>query len=241
MDRVALRSRTRDYLLESGTEKYTDASLNDWLNEGYVDVCRRTGALHGYHDFNSVDNTSEYVLPDDLVIIRAVLWDPLVTNRWLVPARPFEIEQADPRWRNRVKGTVSSYTVIGLRGLVLHRAPTTVTKVRIWGSWVPRSGSSNIDGPDLDGTGINYMTSDSHSPVLPEARHILLACFAASRAAMTDPEDPAMVKRAEIYAAMYERGVQEMKSEVESAVGVGPVMGFPRPAQMPSLPFPWEV
>lgn len=106
-------------LAESGSGFYTDAEINQWLNDGVRDLAVAVEPSETSATVTTVADTREYRLPNDCLSVKRALyldtnsaWYALAETSW---ERLFE---DDPDWENDDSGTPESWywrqNVIGL-------------------------------------------------------------------------------------------------------------------------------
>src|SRR6185436_536104 len=88
-NRSSLRGEVYRRLAESGSGFYTDAEINQWLNDGVRDVSMTIEPLMTSTTTTTVESTREYQLPNDTISVRKALylgtndsWAELEATTW---------------------------------------------------------------------------------------------------------------------------------------------------------------
>ncbi len=85
MSRPMIRSELRAEvyrLLAESAGFYTDAGINQWLFDGVDEIAIKLEPIFADARMSVVANTNEYVLPDDLISIKKVLYKKSTDTNW---------------------------------------------------------------------------------------------------------------------------------------------------------------
>lgn len=103
-----LLSDVRSALDEPVARFYTDAELTRWINDGLVDVARRTQTLaHFSATITGVANQTKYNLPTDLITLHRVEFVPASSTQ-VYPVQLMTPAELDQYWGSQ-QDTASSY------------------------------------------------------------------------------------------------------------------------------------
>lgn len=188
---ASLRSEVYTRLAESGSGFYTDAEINQWLNDGTRDLSITTEPLVTTATVTTVTGTREYKLPQDYLNVKRALY--LVNSAWtdLTETTWEALFDANSDWENDATGQPERWywrqNVIGLAP-----APSATYSgadtLRIMYSYTPAA-----------------MSGDSSTTGLPEWLDDAAILFAVYRGYLKDRD----FQRAQATAQEYSRGVAE--------------------------------
>ena len=125
MTLTQIRTRFRLLVPEVNSGILSDTNLNLFINDGALDVVRRTDCLWNVYDQDVVDGTRTYSPPSDSIKILEVwyggtgAWEklPKVTMQFLA-------HEIDDEWMNNT-GTICSYYEAEQNTIGLYRTPTS--------------------------------------------------------------------------------------------------------------------
>lgn len=156
---------------DSGVQ-ITQPDIIRWINQGQIDIVRKTGCLQDHKQTDSVANDGSYTLPEDVVAVRRVTYE----NKVLLSTT---IDVADQDWGSRevspgVSGT-PQYYYIWNNFIYLHPMPqaAVVGGLDIW----------YIRTPAIV-TGVNDI------PEIPAKFHEMLVRFSLARAKELNEDIP---------------------------------------------------
>ncbi len=69
-----IRANLRIRLIESTAQFYTDAELNTYINQGYIEYCRKTEAIERVKAYPLVANQYDYALPSNILKVSSLWW-----------------------------------------------------------------------------------------------------------------------------------------------------------------------
>ncbi len=70
--RTAVRINIRDTATSTSLQRYSDSTLNTFINEGQRDIVNNTWILSSYTSFSLSDSVGSYTLPTDVISIQRV-------------------------------------------------------------------------------------------------------------------------------------------------------------------------
>jgi len=194
MTLAQLRARTYRALGVTSTTPifWTDAEINRLLNDAYIEVVKRTGALEIRHTVSTESGTSTYTLPSTVGRTMRVTYD----DHKILPFTSFEFDRSVSNWENST-GVPTHYTIDGNdRTVRLWKTPDTASTAKVWAKKVPRAWSIvdgelgtvvDIDRPDGSDT---YAFSSELGVVIDIDGGTDTYSFSAELGAVTDIEAP---------------------------------------------------
>jgi hypothetical protein len=153
-NRSSLRTEVYTRLAESGTGFYTDAQINQWLNDGVRDLSVTVEPLETSATVTTVTGTREYRLPTDYLSIKAVqfldaadAWYNLTETTWQ------KLFRDEPDWQNETSAQPTQWywrqNVVGVRP-----APSAdysgADSLRILYTYIPAAMDSDSSTTGLD-------------------------------------------------------------------------------------------
>lgn len=90
-------TRARYTLADPKAERWSDAQLLSYLDEGQKDLCRRAKLLRSETSFNVLEGVNEYSMPDDFLLLDSVFYN----DRSLSMVGHLELESRDANWTTR--------------------------------------------------------------------------------------------------------------------------------------------
>lgn len=173
---ATIREDVRDRIDETAARRWTDAQLNRWINEGAIDIARRTEVLQAKQDITAVAGTQEYTLPTDMIRVHRIEFTPTGSTSTYTPEYR-DFNSMDGVWwsqKTSRRGTPVLYTVWGFpptAKLVLYPTPDPGGTITVYYYRLPVEAAA-----------------DANSPELPEGWHDLLADYAEYKALRRDAD-----------------------------------------------------
>lgn len=227
MARTLTQTRTDvlAYLGDSASAIWSTAEIDQYIKEGYDDLCIKTGILWikaAPAGLQPVAGTGTYTLPTDLYKIERMTWD----KKRMSPLYPEEAARLDPRYRS-TQGNPECYIVEGdgLGVIRYFRVP---------------SASDSLISIEYQRRGA-ALSSGSVELELPDRYVDYVTWFAMGRALERDGtgQDLELSQHfKERYAAGLSR-IKKRKSAAQSA-RVGSLGGSGRPVAPPLPRLPWN-
>ena len=191
---------TRQQLIDLATNSIKNYSSNiypslvDWLDEGQIDIVRRTECYTGTKTIQSVDGTREYALGTDVMKILSITYD----NKEIQPST-FEQMQY-----------YNDYPAEGSEGTPTHYYIKMTTNPLIGFTPVPSTSDLVIS--------VHYvkrpesLVTVSNDPVIPEQFQRLIAKFAMYNVLIKDVK----IDTLKLWQQEYENGVNRMSEEIRN-------------------------
>jgi len=234
MNRGELRAYVRLKLKEPSETAFRNEDINAELDNGYRDLARRTHCFERKQTITSVANQLEYTLDNDVVTVKAVLFD----GNALTDSTRTRLQAHDAKFYQREGSTPQIFATRGMNTLIVYPKPTAADKnIDCYIAVVPSAVSNAEDLLSKAGG-----TVDDNIPNLPEDFHILPAYYAIAEIGGLDLNNQAAAARSQRWFARYEREVGRLKQHVrslsESPLKLG--SGTRQPIIGRAM-FPWEV
>lgn len=194
-------TNVRDALQLQGSNRVTDANIQNWLNEAQDIIATETHWYRTSSYISTVAATKEYDLPSSCMTVEEAWWDP--NQRRLMPMTPADLEGLafySPNWRYTTDATPIYYYVNVNSAIGLHPTPNangTNALFLVYTALPPHAST----------------TSDyQYIPVGGERALTHYACFKASiRDAVGEGQ-----KRLASFQALWQQDLQAMKRQVEA-------------------------
>jgi len=211
MIRSALRSLVRDYLQESSTTPFSDALINDMLNQGQARLAEIAEYAPGKFEITGgfVLNRHDVLLPDRLLTIYAVAAENADGD--IVPMEgPLSVQEMDDRfsdWRNDDADQPERWWLMA-NALWVHPKPdadAATDTLEILGTKIPE---------DMDADG------DTPEDLVPTSFHRALAKYAAWKILAMDKENPTAARMAGFWQAEFMDDAQRLRRIVQGRSNV---------------------
>lgn len=110
MDREAMRDEVYARLGETAGF-FTDAQINQWLNDGMDDVALKLEPKVSSATLDTEDAKGEYELPDNLISIKTALYLDSSTDEWLPLSETtyLELFRSNPDWEHSTVTTIPTH------------------------------------------------------------------------------------------------------------------------------------
>ena len=175
MNRGQIRTRVLQSLREDAAplRRFSDAELNLYIDDAYVDIAERTGVVVRTENIPVAQGQHFVALPSDCLFPLAVKdnaqdW-PIDPTTWLW------IDSVDKKWIRRSRSRPWAYSSWGLTHILLYPAYNVPGTINMMMAVIP-------DSPALP--------VDSAIPDIPEEYHQALVHYAHSQALMKDADGP---------------------------------------------------
>jgi hypothetical protein len=194
MNLSGLRIHTRNLIGIQSIDLLSDADLNTFINEAYLDICRTMDwtFLRNETTFNTVSGQGVYSLPAGIAETRIASVAALNSGIERRALKPRSRISTDDSYVTITNGEPIEYSV--WRGtLEVYPIPTVSEIITIRYFDLPQALVTNTD-----------------IPVFDEPFHTIISYGAAVRALMREGDD---TKRPNFYAELYRAGVEQMREE----------------------------
>lgn len=221
-----MRDRVRGDLGLRDSSLVTDQDLEDWLNEASDRIARYTRWYRISDIVGTVSGTKEYQLPiptaGRCLSIEEIIHDTLPLTLVTLP----QLQALHPNYRNDGNGTPYLYYLRGSSGFGLHYTPNTTSASILTVIFVAKP---------------PRVTAPTDSFYVPHSAEDALIVYAKKLASEKDLYGEG-AKRAQLYAAEWERLLVEIKSQVWSAADrnvtvVGEEGAYRGDVAMPRIPW----
>jgi len=203
VDLGALRTRVLERLDESsGGLRWTAADADAYLNLAHQTLCVRTGIVVETAPITAVANQFTYELPSDCVSVLRLYRDSPDEKVWPTSHRRLEEEQSN--WRDLSGTRWEWYFIFGLDEL--WAGPTFATSGEAYTLTYTRD------------PGLNHLSADTDTPLVPRKFHAALADFAIARALLVDA-DAARLSQAAASLIEFTSVVRRLRKEAQKAIG----------------------
>lgn len=166
-----IRTRIRDRLIEQDTNTFTNAMLNQLINEGQEEFVRKTKCLKSRADTPSVDGAPEYQLPTDFLDMHEVHYGDGANEKEIFYAdRQTLRDNFSVTWW-RLEGTPQWYHVRDDLITLVPMPGTNGIQIRVW----------YFQRPDL-------LVNDSDKPMIPDEYQRALIYYALKETALSDKD-----------------------------------------------------
>lgn len=188
----------------SGTE---ETLVDEWLNQGVVDLLLRTKCNVNSDDMYTTANQDDYTLDTDILAIQDIVYTPSnggarpVTRT--TPNRIIELRQGD----GTIAGSgATHYALNGNDMMMFYPTPTAVDKVTVY--YVPRPTAMSVTSHDP--------SSETYGGI-PSEYHLSIVYFALAQAA--DYDDDTTSGMGEYYRQRYEEWVVRVRQYMRDKGG----------------------
>jgi len=127
------KTNVRANMQLTGSNRVADSDIVTWLNEAQDEIAIETHWYRTSTYVSAVLGTKEYDLPQDLLGVEEVWWDPL--QRRLIPMTPEDLEGLafySPDWRYAPQGIPIYYYINVNSALGMHPTPNANTSNAIF-------------------------------------------------------------------------------------------------------------
>lgn len=182
----------------------TDADLLEWLNEAQDEIAAETHWYRTSSSISVVSGTKEYNIPDGVLSIEEVWWNPL--SRKLIALTPEDLQGLalySPDWRYASNGTPIYYYVNVASAIGLHPTPDASTASAVFLTYSSLPARATAGGDYL------------YHPTGGEKACIDYACWKASVKDATGEG----AKRQDTFRASWVERLNKIKRQVEALYG----------------------
>ncbi len=180
------------------------ALWDQWINEGYVDFCERTGCLQSSGYLATTAGSREVALPSGTLRIVGVKYKGVP----LLETTPQRLDQEEGANWEAATGTPTRWFAEGLEHFCLYPIPA-------------ESGTTDLFQRHVE-TPTTELSADTDEPRIPLGYRQALVYFACLAAAEYDSDVDASGKRAAQFGAAYERMVRRCRSAMEMVGNMPP-------------------
>jgi hypothetical protein len=144
------RTNLRARLDEASAHFFTDANLNQWLNEGARQISRRTETLLDKRDMGAYANVNNYVAPNNVLRIHRIEYSPdnFTTTYNVEPRAHQEMDQYWASAQNSSTGYPSFFCLWGYPPnltIQLYPVPSTAGRIRVYYYRLPVTADEDTD------------------------------------------------------------------------------------------------
>ena len=155
---ATIRTDVRYRLDETTARMWSDAELNNWINEACRDISRRTETLLSFYTaITALPNVAKYRLPENVIRVNRVEFQP-VNSTETYPLQASTYQEMDAMWgtRQAVQRSYPSFFVLwGVAGSVegitmqLYPIPSQAGTLNIYYYRLPTAMTADSDHADI--------------------------------------------------------------------------------------------
>lgn len=188
----------QDQLKGYSTSIFPATLVREWMDEGQIDIVRRTGCVTTTGTINVTASTREYSMPSDILKVKHVYYYDGTNYLRLHQTTLDELETYFD-FPNESAGTPTHYYIkmAGTPTIGLYPKPDTTVANAISVYYVQRPST---------------LTTAATNPAIPEPYHRLIALYAMWRLLQKDVKD----ETADRYQALYEQQMQQMSHDMKN-------------------------